>query len=107
MIGTHEVSETRAASGPLVDPGCTVRFARAHEDWGFDRVLIGYGSSTPDSTQVAAHVAAHTDRLGLLVAHRPGFVAPTLASCTFATLDQFSGGRIAVHVISGGQDAEQ
>ncbi|GAB2825437.1 LLM class flavin-dependent oxidoreductase [Streptomyces daliensis] len=107
MIGTHDVSETRAARGPLVDPAYTLRFARAHEDGGFDRVLIGYGSSTPDGTQVAAHVAAHTERLGLLVAHRPGFVAPTLAARTFATLDQFSGGRVAVHIISGGRDAEQ
>jgi alkanesulfonate monooxygenase len=107
MIGTHDVSETRAASGPLVDPDYTLRFARAHEDGGFDRVLIGYSSATPDGTQVAAHVAARTERLGLLVAHRPGFVAPTLAGRTFATLDQFSGGRVAVHIISGGRDAEQ
>jgi alkanesulfonate monooxygenase len=52
-------------------------------------------------------VAAHTERLGLLVAHRPGFVAPTLAARTFATLDQFSGGRVAVHTITGGNDHEQ
>jgi alkanesulfonate monooxygenase len=70
-------------------------------------VLIGYGSSDPEGTQVAAHVAARTERLGLLIAHRPGFVAPTLAARTFATLDRFSGGRVAVHVITGGNDADQ
>jgi alkanesulfonate monooxygenase len=107
MIGTHDVSETRPPSGPVVDPTYTRRFARAHEEAGFDRVLIGYSSGSPDGTQVAAHVAAHTERLGLLVAHRPGFVAPTLAARTFATLDQFSGGRVAVHIITGGHDAEQ
>lgn len=107
MIGTRDVSEVRPPSGPVVDPNYTRRFARAHEDAGFDRVLIGYGSGSPDGTQVAAHVAAHTERLGLLVAHRPGFVAPTLAARTFATLDQFSGGRTAVHIITGGHDAEQ
>lgn len=107
MIGTRDASETRPAAGPVVDPDYTRRFARAHEEAGFDRILIGYGSSTPDGTQVAAHVAAHTERLGLLVAHRPGFVAPTLAARTFATLDQFSGGRVAVHIITGGHDAEQ
>lgn len=107
MIGTREASEIRPSTGALIDPDYTRRFARAHEEAGFDRVLIGYSSGTPDGTQVAAHVAAHTERLGLLVAHRPGFVAPTLAARTFATLDQFSGGRIAVHVITGGHDAEQ
>ena len=107
MIGTRDQSEIRRSRGPVVDRDYVRRFARAHEDAGFDRVLIGYASSQPDGGQVAAYAAAHTDRLSFLVAHRPGFVAPTLAARTFATLDQFAGGRIAVHIITGGSDAEQ
>ena len=107
MIHTNDGSESRPQTTPLLDPDFTRRHAQAHEDAGFDRVLIGYGSSWPEGTQVAAHVAAHTQRLGLLIAHRPGFVFPTLAARQFATLDQFSGGRVAVHVITGGNDAEQ
>jgi alkanesulfonate monooxygenase len=107
MIGTNQVSETDLPGGPAIDPDYLLRFARAHEDGGFDRVLIGYSSSRPDGTQVAAYVAAHTERLGLLVAHRPGFVFPTLAARTFATLDHFARGRIAVHTITGGSDGEQ
>jgi alkanesulfonate monooxygenase len=107
MISTREASEIRRSAGPPVDRDYVRRFARAHEDAGFDRVLIGYSSSQPDGTQVAAYAAAHTSRLSFLVAHRPGFVAPTLAARTFATLDQFSGGRIGVHIITGGSDGEQ
>jgi alkanesulfonate monooxygenase len=107
MIGTRDQSEIRRSRGPVVDRDYVRRFARAHEDAGFDRVLIGYASSQPDGGQVAAYAAAHTERLSFLVAHRPGFVAPTLAARTFATLDQFAGGRIAVHIITGGSDAEQ
>jgi alkanesulfonate monooxygenase len=107
MIATRDRSETRYAPGPPVDRGYVRRFARAHEDAGFDRVLIGYSSSEPDGTQVAAYAAAHTEQLNFLVAHRPGFVAPTLAARSFATLDQFSGGRIGVHIITGGSDGEQ
>ena len=107
MISTRDQSETRRSRGPVVDRDYVRRFARAHEDAGFDRVLIGYSSSQPDGTQVAAYAAAHTERLSFLVAHRPGFVAPTLAARTFATLDQFAGGRIAVHIITGGSDGEQ
>ncbi|MGO9220442.1 MAG: LLM class flavin-dependent oxidoreductase [Streptosporangiaceae bacterium] len=107
MIHTNDGSESRPQTTPLLDPDFTRRHAQAHEDAGFDRVLIGYGSSWPEGTQVAAHVAAHTQRLGLLIAHRPGFVFPTLAARQFATLDQFSGGRVAVHVITGGNDEEQ
>src|SRR3954454_24207814 len=105
MIGTRPVSEIHPAAGPVIDPAFVERFARAHEDGGFDRVLIGYGAGDPEGTQVAAYVAARTERLGLLVAHRPGFVAPTLAARTFATLDRFSGVRVAVHTITGGSDA--
>lgn len=107
MIHTRDTSETRQSSDPRIDRDYTVRFAQAHEEGGFDRILIGYGSTSPETTQIAGHVAARTEELGLLVAHRPGFVAPTLAARTFATLDQLSGGRVAVHTISGGHDAEQ
>ena len=48
-----------------------------------------------------------TGRLGFLLAHRPGFVAPPVAARKLATLDQLSGGRLAVHMIAGGSDADQ
>lgn len=107
LISTTHQSEIHGGEGPLVDREYVRKFARAHEESDFDRVLIGYSSSSPDGTQVAAYAAAHTDRLGFLVAHRPGFVFPTVAARTFATLDQFTEGRIAFHTISGGHDAEQ
>ena len=107
QIGTQHGSEIHPPSGPAIDPGFVRRFVTAHEDAGFDRVLIGHSASTADGLQVAAFAAAHSERLGFLVAHRPGFVAPTLAARSFATLDRFSGGRVAVHIVSGGSDADQ
>lgn len=107
MIGTQHVSEIHAPTTDTVDPAFVARFAKVHEEAGFDRVLIGHSSSTPDGLQVAAYAAAHTDRLKFLIAHRPGFVAPTVAARALATLDQFSGGRTSVHIISGGSDADQ
>ena len=107
MIATRASSETRPAEGPLIDVPFTREFARVHEESGFDRVLIGYYSDAPDGFVIASDVFAHTERLGVLLAHRPGFVAPTVAARKLASLDQFSRGRIAVHVISGGSDADQ
>ena len=107
MILTQDGSEAKSGNGPLVDPVFTSRFARAHEAAGFDRVLVGYFSFFPDGFQIAAHVLHETERLGVLLAHRPGFVAPTVAARQFATLDQFSGGRVAMHTISGANDEEQ
>jgi alkanesulfonate monooxygenase len=109
MIGVSNASETRAAPvGPgVVDKAFIAATARGHEYAGFDRVLIGYFSVAPDGFQVAAFAAHSTERLGLLLAHRPGFTAPTLAARQLASLDQFSDGRLALHVITGGSDADQ
>jgi alkanesulfonate monooxygenase len=107
MILTQNSSEARGGDGPLIDPEFTGRFAREHEAAGFDRVLVGYFSFFPEGFQVAAYALHETERLGVLLAHRPGFVAPTVAARQFATLDQFSRGRVAMHTISGANDEEQ
>jgi len=106
-IAPRVSSEVIPASGPPFDARVIAETARIHERAGFDRVLIGYFSDAPDGFLVGAHAAAVTDRLGFLLAHRPGFVAPPLAARKLATLDQLSGGRLAVHIISGGSDADQ
>ena len=109
MISTTLASELygRSIISGAVDPEFIAKFARVHEDGGFDRVLVGYGSSGADGFAVTAHAASVTTRLGYLIAHRPGFVAPTLAARKAATLDHVTGGRIALHIITGGSDAEQ
>jgi len=107
LISTQYASETHAPAGPEIDKTYVSALARAHEYGGFDRVLIGYHSSAPDGFQIAAYAAQQTTQLKFLLAHRPGFVAPTLAARQLASLDQFSDGRLAVHIISGGSDEEQ
>jgi alkanesulfonate monooxygenase len=104
---TQEVSETVLPLGPVVNKSFLGAVARAHEYAGFDRVLVAHSSASVDGFQVASYIASQTQTLGILLAHRPGFVAPTLAARQFATLDQFSDGRVAIHVISGGDDTEQ
>jgi alkanesulfonate monooxygenase len=55
---------------------------------------------------IASYLAGITERLGFMVAHRPGFVSPTMAARQFATLDQLSAGRAAIHVITAANDRE-
>ena len=107
MIATREYSEIHPPQGPAIDVDYVRRFAQAHECSGFDQILIGYFGNGPDGFIVASYAAWATERIGLMLAHRPGFVAPTLAARKLATLDHFSGGRLAVHIITGGDDAEQ
>ncbi|MEU8631225.1 LLM class flavin-dependent oxidoreductase [Amycolatopsis sp. NPDC048633] len=105
--GTHDGSETHARSGGVFDKEYTLRLARAHEDFGWDRVLFAYGSGSPDPAQAAAYVATKLDKLQILLAHRPNVSSPTFAAKTFATLDRISDGRLTVHFITGGNDHEQ
>src|SRR5438445_7463382 len=106
-IAPRVSSEIIPPSGPPFNAEVIAETARLHEQAGFDRVLIGYFSPAPDGFLIGAHAAAVTRRLQFLLAHRPGFVAPPLAARKLATVDQLSGGRLAVHIISGGSDADQ
>jgi alkanesulfonate monooxygenase len=90
-----------------LSPNYLVEFARAHDDAGFDLVLVGYTSSSAEGFLVALHAAARTKQLGYLVAHRPGFIAPTLMARKIATFDHLTNGRLAVHIITGKSDDEQ
>jgi len=107
MITPNKNSEIHPPSGPAIDHDYLRRFAQAHEQSGFDRVLVPYHSTGVDATLTIAQAAAATERIDLMLAHRPGFVAPTLAARQLATLDQYTGGRLGVHIISGGSDSEQ
>lgn len=113
MIGVAPPAPSagEAATVHVIDGGVSPRylvdFARAHDEAGFDLVLVGYTSTSADGWTVAAHAAANTERVGYLVAHRPGFVAPTLAARKAATLDQVTEGRFALHIIAGAGDRDQ
>ena len=107
MIGHRLSSETIDATGPIFDKAYITRFAQVHEEAGFDRILVGYWSDQPDGFLVTALAGLATSKINFLLAHRPGFVAPTLAARKLATLEHLLDGRLAVHVISGGNDGEQ
>ncbi len=118
MVGTRDASEIKGplVDGPVVDwmdgaviePGYLEAIARAHDDGGFDRVLIGYGAVAPEGWAIASTVLNSTKHLKVMIAHRPGFTQPVLVARRAATLDHLSGGgRIAIHFITGGDEADQ
>jgi alkanesulfonate monooxygenase len=100
-------SSTLHVIGGGVDPEYIARFTRAHEASGFDAVLIGHRSTSADGFLIAQYAAHHSERIKFLLAHRPGFGSPTQAARRVATLDNLIGGRLWLHVITGGSDADQ
>jgi alkanesulfonate monooxygenase len=118
MVGTRDASEIKGplVDGPVVDwmdglviePGYLEAIAAAHDEGGFDRVLVGYGAVAPESWAVANAVLHHTKKLKVMVAHRPGFTQPVVLARMAATLDHLTGGgRVAIHFITGGDEADQ
>src|SRR5262245_26691845 len=108
MVGVAPVGKSAVhVIGGGIDRDFLEHFAQTHERAGFDAALVGYSASSAEGFQVAQFCASRTQRLKFLVAHRPGFVAPTLAARTAATFDNLTQGRLWLHIITGGVDADQ
>jgi alkanesulfonate monooxygenase len=86
------------------------RWLRAHEEAGFDNVLLAtsdsngsFGRFGPvmDAWTSAAALAVATSRIKLLLAIQTGLVNPALAAKMCATLDHIGGGRFTFNFVSG------
>lgn len=85
------------------------RLAKRSEEIGFDLSLLaelnlndikGMDAPSLDAWTTAAALAAVTERLELMVAVRPTFHNPALLAKQAANIDQISGGRLSVNVVS-------
>ncbi|MGC5054328.1 LLM class flavin-dependent oxidoreductase [Micromonospora sp. DT48] len=75
--------------------------AQAVEDHGWGGALIGTGWGRPDTFTVATALAARTTTFQPLIAIRPGYWHPANFASAAATLDQLSGGRVLINIVSG------
>ena len=83
------------------DPDYITAEAREYEAAGYHASIIPQSATWPGGTVTAAWALAHTTRLKVVLAHRPGTQAPTAAARAVATLDRLSAGRAGVHLILG------
>lgn len=83
-----------------------VAVAQAAEAAGFAYLLVPVQTGCWDAYVSCSFVAARTERIALLLAARPGFVAPTVMAKMISTFDQLSQGRVMVNLIAGGGSAE-
>ncbi len=82
---------------------------------GFDEILIPTGNANDsfaaeapmaESWTAAALLAPVTSRIRLLVAIRPGCFNPGSSAKMITTLDEASGGRLALNMVAGGTPAD-
>ena len=85
------------------------KLARRSEQIGFDLSLVaelnlndikGMDAPSLDAWSTAAALAAITERLELMVAVRPTFHGPALLAKQAANIDNISGGRLSLNVVS-------
>ncbi|MFT4088345.1 MAG: LLM class flavin-dependent oxidoreductase [Gordonia sp. (in: high G+C Gram-positive bacteria)] len=105
--GGHGLDAGAARSDRDASIGYLSSIARAAEDFGFTAALTPAGAWCEDAWLTTAMVARETDRLGFLVAFRPGLVSPTLAAQMASTFSKHAPGRILLNVVTGGEPAEQ
>ncbi|WP_298445727.1 LLM class flavin-dependent oxidoreductase [Gordonia sp. (in: high G+C Gram-positive bacteria)] len=105
--GGHGLPAGAARGDRDASIGYLSSIARAAEDFGFTAALTPAGAWCEDAWLTTAMVARETERLGFLVAFRPGLVSPTLAAQMAATFSRHAPGRILLNVVTGGEPAEQ
>ncbi|WOO77919.1 Alkanesulfonate monooxygenase [Vanrija pseudolonga] len=93
--------------GSPVDVDFLVRYARVLDDYGYNYTLIPYHSGGFDPFTLGATVLAVTKNIKIIIALRPNTIFPTVAARKLSTLSQLGAGRVVVHFIAGGSDAEQ
>ena len=75
--------------------------AQALEDHGWRGALIGTGWGRPDTFTLATALTARTKTFEPLIAIRPGYWRPANFASAAATLDELSGGRVRINIVSG------
>src|SRR5258708_36602485 len=80
--------------------------AEAVDSLGFYGALLPTGRTCDDSWITASTLIPSTQKMRFLIAVRPGLMTPTMAARMVATFDQYSGGRLLLNVVTGGDPVE-
>ncbi len=105
--GGHGLPAGAARGDRDASIGYLASIARAAEDFGFTAALTPAGAWCEDAWLTTAMLARETERLGFLVAFRPGLVSPLLAAQMAATFSRHAPSRILLNVVTGGEPHEQ
>lgn len=89
------------------DIGYLREVAQAAERNGFESLLTPTGRQCEESWLTTAALTQVTETIKFLVAFRPGLLLPTLAAQMVQTFQNVSNNRLALNIVTGGDDVEQ
>ena len=107
QVGAATVAAGAASHDRAPTVGYLSDVARAAERAGFAAALTPVGAGCLDPLVLCTAIAQHTTTLRLLVAFRAGFTLPTLLAQQAQAFQWISGGRLALNVVTGGDQLEQ
>ncbi|MEV6926386.1 LLM class flavin-dependent oxidoreductase [Dactylosporangium sp. NPDC051485] len=107
QVGAATVTAGAARHDREPTVGYLSEVARAAERAGFESALTPVGAGCLDPLVMCTAIAQHTTTLRLLVAFRAGFTLPTLLAQQAEAFQWISDGRLALNVVTGGDQAEQ
>lgn len=104
FVPTYGDGPTLTDQASMVPPSndLFVRVARSAEAAGFEYLLVPVAAPCWDAWISTAMLVPQTTSIDMLVAARPGVIAPTMMAKMISTFDQLSGGRIRINLIAGG-----
>lgn len=107
-IPTHGDGRTLGDPATFIPPTpeLFLKVAKAAEAAGMEYCLVPVATGCWDAWISTAFVSAQTEKITMLVAARPGLIAPSVTAKMVATFDQMSRGRVAVNLIAGGGPEE-
>ncbi|MCQ4213728.1 MULTISPECIES: LLM class flavin-dependent oxidoreductase [Streptomyces] len=104
---TSVQARSGAATRRPADIGYLAQVASAAEQAGFTSLLTPVGLGCVDPWILTSALSQHTERIGFLVAFRAGFASPTLLAQQADAFRKFTGGRLRLNVVTGGDPVEQ
>lgn len=107
MTFPNASTELNPIPGAPADPDFIKRYSRGLDEYDFNYTLIPYDSGGFDPFTIGATILSTTKKVSVVIALRPNTMYPTVAAKMLATLNHLGKGRVVVHFIAGGSDAEQ
>ncbi|PYI93665.1 MAG: alkanesulfonate monooxygenase [Verrucomicrobia bacterium] len=99
--------ERLSSAVALPEMAAQIAFCREAEQSGIDSALVDISSAKPDPMVLGMALAASTERLKFMVAHRPGLMSPALFAQQVNTFSTLASGRITLNMVAGYSPAEQ
>ncbi len=108
FVPTYGDGVTLTDAASMVPPSneLFVTVAQAAEKAGFEYLLVPVAASCWEAWISTAMLVPQTTSIDMLVAARPGVIAPTMMAKMISTFDQMSGGRVRINLIAGGGEYE-